>query len=215
MKLNGLMGFVYHAGEWIIRLVYANLLWMIFTLLGLGLFGFMPATVGLFTVIRQWIMGKNDVPAFQIFWETFRRELLRSNLIGVIFLAAGYVLRMDLIFLKSSSNPILHGVLILMLCLGLLYFITLLNFFPVYVHFEIPFIQYFKYALLIGISQLPSTIMMVIGGIVLFCLYWYVSGLMPLLCISLFSLVLMWFGYRGFEKIKYEKNGHPVVKSQG
>lgn len=205
MKLNGLMGVFYRCGEWVIKLVYANFLWVIFTVLGLGIFGLMPSTVALFTVLRQWMMGRDSVSAFRIFRQTFRREFLKSNAIGIIFLAGGYILRVDLIFLKSSTNPVLQGVLILMLCLGLLYFITLLNFFPVYVHFDIPFFRYFQYALMIGISQLPTTIMMVIGGIALFCLYWYVSGLMPLLCASLFSLIIMWFGSRAFKKIEIEQ----------
>lgn len=204
MQLKGLMKWIYQAGEWIIKLVYVNALWMLFTLCGFIIFGFMPATVGLFTVIRQWILG-NDVPAFQTFRKTFRGELMKSNLVGLIFLAAGYVLRVDLLFLKSSTNLYFHGLLVLMLCLGLLYFITLLNFFPVYVHFNVPFTRYFKYALLIGISQLPSTLMMVIGGIVLFCVYWYISGLIPLFCVSLFSLIIMWFAYRGFQKVEYQK----------
>lgn len=205
MQLNGLMKVIYQAGEWVIRLVYANLLWILFTLLGLGIFGIMPATVSLFTLLRQWIMGDETVPALKIFWNSYRKEFLKANMFGIIFLVVGYILRMDLIFLKTSSHLLFQILLVVIFCLGLLYFITLLNFFPVYVHFDISFSNYLKYALLIGVSQLSSTIMMILGGVILFCLYWYFSGLIPLLCVSLFSLNIMWFGYRSFKKIEYEQ----------
>lgn len=205
MRLNGLMKVVYQAGEWVIKLVYANLLWMFFTLLGLGIFGVMPATVGLFTLLRQWIMGNEREPAYKIYWNSFRQEFLRSNLVGLIFLVVGYILRMDIIFFKTSSHFIFQILLAVLFCVGLLYLITLLNFFPVYVHYKISFFAYFKYALLIGISQLSSTLMMIIGSVVIFCLYWYFSGLIPLLCFSLFSLNLMWFGYQAFKRIEYEQ----------
>lgn len=35
MELNGLMGVLYRFAEWIMRLAYANLLWILFTLTGL------------------------------------------------------------------------------------------------------------------------------------------------------------------------------------
>ncbi|GGH76220.1 putative membrane protein YesL [Pullulanibacillus pueri] len=208
MKLNGLMNVIYQGGEWIIKLVYANLLWIFFTIIGLGVFGVMPATVGLFTLLRQWIMGKEIVPAFQTMRETFRKEFFKSNLIGLIFLAIGYMLRMDILYFKSSSHLVFQFFLIIMLCLGLCYFITLLNFFPVYVHFDVKFFDYFKYALLIGVTQLASTIMMVLGSVVLFCLYWYFSGLIPLFCISFICLNLMWFGSRSFKKIELQQKQH-------
>lgn len=205
MQLNGLMKIVYHVGEWVIKLIYANLLWIFFTILGLGVFGIMPATVGLFALLRQWIIGNEAVSAFKTYWHSFRQEFVKINLFGIIFLGIGYILRIDIIFFKTSSHLMFQIFLVVMFCLGLLYFITLLNFFPVYVHFDISFFKYFKYALLIGVSQLSSTMMMILGSVAIFCLYWYFSGLIPLLCVSLFSLNLMWFGHRSFEKIKYEQ----------
>ena len=205
MQLNGLMKVFFNAGEWVIKLVYANVLWIVFTIIGLGILGIMPATVALFTLLRQWIIGNEQSSAFSTFWNCFKKEFIRANVIGVIFVAIGYILRMDIIFLKSSSELMYQIPLVIVLSVGVLYFITLLNFFPVYVHFDIKFYQYFKYALIIGITQLASTLMMIFGAVILFCLYWYFSGLIPLFCMSLISLNLMWFGYRAFKKIELEQ----------
>ncbi|MDQ0226120.1 YesL family protein [Metabacillus niabensis] len=205
MQLNGAMKVVYQAGEWIIRLVYANLLWMLFTLLGLGIFGFMPATVSLFALLRKWIIGNEVESAFTIFWTNYRKEFLKANLFGVMFLVIGLIIRLDILFFQDSSNIVFQILFVLMICLSLLYFITIVNFFPVYVHFDLSILNYVKYAFLIGLSQLSSTLMMIFGSIIIFCLYWYVSGLIPLLCVSLFCLNIMWFGYRAFKKIELEQ----------
>lgn len=205
MQLNGAMKVVYQAGEWIIRLVYANLLWMLFTLLGLGIFGFMPATVSLFALLRKWIIGNEVESAFTIFWTNYRKEFLKANLFGVMFLVIGLIIRLDILFFQDSSNIVFQILFVLMICLSLLYFITIVNFFPVYVHFDLSILNYVKYAFLIGLSQLSSTLMMIFGSIIIFCLYWYVSGLIPLLCVSLFCLNIMWFGYRSFKKIELEQ----------
>ena len=205
MQLHGLTKIVYQAGEWVTKLVYANLLWIFFTLMGLGVFGLMPATAALFTLLRQWIMGNEKEPAYKVFWRTFRQEFFKSNLFGLLFLAAGLILRMDIIYLRTSPHIPFQVLLIVVMCLSLLYFVTLVNFFPVYVHFNVSFFQYIKYAFLIGMTQLTSTLMMVLGAIIIFCLYWYVTGLIPLFCMSLFSLNVMWFGYRSFKKIENEQ----------
>jgi len=203
MQLNGLTGIIYQIGVWTIRLFYTNLLWFVFTLLGLGIFGIMPATVSLFAVLRQWVLKKEDFPIFKRFLYHYRKEFVKSNLFGLLFLVVGFIIRVDIIFLSESSTLMLQILSGVMLCIGLLFVIILLYFFPIYVHFDISFTQHIKYAFIIGISQISSTIMMIVGLIAVFCLYWYVSGLIPLFFMSLFSLNLMWFGYRSFVKIEY------------
>ncbi|SHN24652.1 YesL family protein [Gracilibacillus kekensis] len=203
MQLNGLTGIIYKIGIWTIRLFYTNLLWIVFTLLGLGVFGFMPATVSLFAVLRQWIIKKDDFPIFKSFLYYYRKEFIKSNLFGLLFLVVGFIIRVDIIFLKESSTLFLQILSGVMLCIGILFFIILLYFFPVYVHFNISFVQHIKYAFIIGVSQVASTIMMMLGLAIVFSLYWYISGLIPLFFMSLFCLNLMWFGYRSFVKIEY------------
>ena len=205
MNNSGLMKGVNLAGEWAIKLAYANILWIFFTLLGLGLFGIMPATTGLFTLLRKGIMGEDHEPALRIFWKTYRREFIPSNLIGLLFFAVGFILKMDMGFLRMQSNSVYQILFIIVMCVSILYFVTLLNFFPVYVHFKVSFLQQLKYAFLIGMTQISSTIMMGVGAVFIFCLYWYISGLIPLFCMSLFAMNIMWFGFRSFKRIEMKQ----------
>lgn len=46
----------------------------VFTLLGLGVFGIMPATAALFAVMRKWIQGQDNVPVLKTFWQEYKGE---------------------------------------------------------------------------------------------------------------------------------------------
>ena len=132
------------------RLAYANLLWILFTLLGLGIFGFMPATVAFFTVTRKWVMGDRDIPVFKTFWTTYRQEFFKSTLFGFLLFAIGYIIYIDLAF--SPTGGLFTLLRIALFICGIAYVILLLYIFPIYVHYDWRKRLYIKYALLIGIS---------------------------------------------------------------
>ena len=60
---NGLNRFC----TWVMRLAYLNVLWILFSLAGLVVFGLMPATAAMFTVAREWAKGNTDAPVFSVF----------------------------------------------------------------------------------------------------------------------------------------------------
>lgn len=63
--------------EWLFRLMWTNLLWIGFTILGLGIFGIMPATVAMFTVVRKWQMHETEISIWSVFKETYFKEWKR------------------------------------------------------------------------------------------------------------------------------------------
>ncbi|WP_279326382.1 YesL family protein [Bacillus litorisediminis] len=79
-----------------VRLVWTNLLWMAFTIMGAGVFGIMPATVAMFTVTRKWKLKEFDFSIRKLFIATYKREFVRSNIIGLIFSIIGVLLYIDL-----------------------------------------------------------------------------------------------------------------------
>ncbi|GAF20232.1 hypothetical protein JCM19046_4941 [Bacillus sp. JCM 19046] len=58
---------LYTWSDWAMRMAYLNIIWLLFTAIGLFLFGFMPATVALFTLVRKQLL-KQDVPVFKTFF---------------------------------------------------------------------------------------------------------------------------------------------------
>ncbi|MFC4402738.1 YesL family protein [Gracilibacillus xinjiangensis] len=69
---------LFTAAEWISRFAYVNLLWIGFSLLGLVVFGFFPATAAMFALVRQWIMGNIDKPVFSSIWVTIKKNFSKA-----------------------------------------------------------------------------------------------------------------------------------------
>lgn len=210
MELEGMTGRFYSICEIISRLAYANLLWIGFTLLGLGIFGFMPATTALFAVTRKWIMGERDVPIFKTFWATYRKEFLKSNMYGAVLFFIGYIIYVDLVLLPTGG---LFSVLrtAIFIC-GIIYFIMLLYIFPIYVHYDWKKSQYVKYALLIGVSHPHYTVLMGVGVASLYHLCMKFPGIIPFFSMSLLAYVMMWTVYKVIRRLEVaqqvQEHGH-------
>lgn len=67
--------------RWLSRLVWLNITWVLFTLLGGVVFGFFPATVTMCFIIRQYLNGA-EKSTLKTMWTVFKREFLRSNKVG-------------------------------------------------------------------------------------------------------------------------------------
>lgn len=167
--MNTISSGFYNFSLWISRLAYVNLLWIVFSLLGLGVLGLMPATAGMFAVIRKWVLGRDDIPVFSTFWGTFKKEFLKINLIGYILILIGYVLYMEvrILWVQESAVYILAGFGVLALIF--IYSIVLLYIFPIFAHFKLNTFQYIKWPAIIGIVHPILTI--VLGGGLLFLHY--------------------------------------------
>jgi uncharacterized membrane protein YesL len=193
LSMNGL----YTLTEWITRFAYVNLLWIGFSLLGLVVFGISPATVAMFTVIRKWIMGESDIPVFQTFWNSYKKEFLRSNGVGILLALFAYIIFIDLNYIKLDT--------ILQIPLYLIIFaiiMTLLYIFPVYVHYNVTFFQLFKNAFFIMMVNPVSSIMMLIGFMSLIFVMKFLPALLFFFGGSLSAGIIMSSCYLAFQKIE-------------
>lgn len=182
-------GGFYSILEWIMWLIYLNILWIVATIMGLGLFGFFPATVSLFTIIRQLLL-KEETSITKTFFQTYKREFFKANGVGFVLFIIAYILYMDLLFLDTIQNMFFYFFQIALIIVSILYVITLIYIFPVYVHFKLKFIQYFKHAFLIGIFSPLMNLAMIAGFVFLYFIYKWLPGLMPVFGLSLVSLLI-------------------------
>jgi uncharacterized membrane protein YesL len=154
---------LYSLTEWITKFAYLNILWIGFSLLGLVVFGFLPATVALFTILRKWIMGEYETPVFQTFWTTYKKEFFKGNLLGIVFVFLAGLVYVDLYFMDlngSNGLQVTHIPLYLMiLAIVMTVFYTI----PVYVHYNTGFVQIFKNAFLIMLVNPMSNVVMLAG----------------------------------------------------
>jgi len=163
--MEGFIAGYYKFSVWITRFAYLNLLWILFTLLGFIVFGFMPATAAMFAVVRKWNMGEDDIPIFKTFWKAYREDFLKTNGLGLILFFIGYILIMEFKILRLQESVIYFIVSFSVLAILILYAIVLTYFFPIYVHFNLKISDYLKWPFIIGIVHPILTLFLVVGTV--------------------------------------------------
>ncbi|MBS4207839.1 YesL family protein [Bacillus sp. FJAT-50079] len=201
MKFGGFDGLFFRSCEFISRIAYANVLWFLFTVLGLGVFGIAPATVALYSINRKWVMGETDVPIFQTFWNVYKKEFLKANLLGFLLALVGFILYVDLAYLPTAG--ILYTVVrYAIIAISFVYLVVLLYIFPVYVHFNGSLKTYFKYAAVFGLSYPLFTFMMIIGAMLLYTGLSLLPGLIPFFSLCLLAYMIMWIALQVFARVE-------------
>ncbi|MCM2582722.1 YesL family protein [Bacillus stercoris] len=187
--------------EWIMRFVYTNLLWLLFALLGLGVFGIMPATAALFAVMRKWIQGQDNVSVLKTFWREYKAEFFRSNLIGAVLAIIGMIIYIDLAFIYPS-HFLLHVLRFAIMIFGFLFVSMLFYVFPLLVHFDWKKRLYVKFSLLLSVAYLQYTLAMLALTVALFFLLAYLPGIVPFFSVSLISYCHMRMAYAVLLKVE-------------
>ncbi|WML41324.1 YesL family protein [Neobacillus sp. OS1-2] len=199
------MGKLFIVCEWMMKLAYLNLLWFLFSIAGFLLFGIMPATVALFTIIRKWLMKETDVPVWQTFLTAYRREFKRANGLGICLAISGVFLASDFLFLRMVDGALQLALLAPLLIITMGYIIIVLYIFPVYVHYEGTLMDYLKNAFFIGVLNFHITLLLLAGlGAILFLML-YQPGLIPFFGGASMAWIFMIGGNYCFKRISYKK----------
>ena len=205
--MKGVTSWYIRAGEWALNLFLLNVLWILFSALGLFAFGIFPATAAMFAVIRKLNMAKEDVHVFKLFWKTYKVEFMKSNLIGYIFLMVGFLLYVDLRVLQQLDSSLLNLILtVATFILVFLYLLTLLYVFPVFVHLNLKTVEYIKYAFILAIGKPKQSLLILLALAISMFLLIQVPGLIPVFGISIFSFILMKISSSSFPPIESTHN---------
>ncbi|WP_431801460.1 YesL family protein [Halobacillus andaensis] len=202
MDFGGLSGVAYTCCYWFVKFCYVNLLWILFTLVGMVLFGVGPATVAMFTIMRHWLRGNETVPVFSEFGRAFKKEFIKSNAVSLILLGLGYILYMYFLTLQSMSGFGVQLLYFASLSVLFLYVVVLFYVFPVYVHYKLNIKGVLKQSFLIGISYPLHTFTMILGSFIAYLIvdilafqFFFVG--------STISFVIMLCAIRAFTKLEY------------
>jgi uncharacterized membrane protein YesL len=188
--------------EWIMKLAYVNLLWLLFTVAGLVVFGFMPATVSLFTIVRKWQMKQAEVPVWNTFLSIYKKEFIKSNLLGLMLIIWAGIILLDWHFVNGLEGSMQMVFFVPLLIISVLYFCTLMNLFPVYVHYDLRVTEYIKNSCLLGILHLHITLILTASaGSIIFVLL-YSPAFIPFFSAVSVSWILMYGGMYNFRKIE-------------
>lgn len=201
--MNSIVNGYYQFCLWTMRFAYVNLLWIMFSIFGLIVFGFMPATVAMFVVIRKWIRKENEIAIFQTFWKSFRSEFIKSNLLGFILFFIGYVLSLELSILRAQDNIAYQIASFGVIAIFILYFIILLYFFPIFVHFKLKTLQYIKWPFIVGlIHPILTVFLIVVVFLINYITFKTIPGLLFFFGGSITAFILMWGVSKTFSRLE-------------
>lgn len=199
--MAGVVNGYYYFAIWVSRFAYLNILWILFTILGLGIFGFMPATVAMFSVVRKWNMGERDVAIFSLFWQSYRQEFVKANGLGMILVGIGYLLSIEFQILSTQNSLLYVIVRLSVLVIAFLYIILLLYFFPIFVHFNLKPLHYLKWPFIIGMIHPILTIFLMVSlGILHYLTFTTIPALLFFFGGSVTAFILMWGASQTFSK---------------
>ncbi|MDT8860176.1 YesL family protein [Alkalihalobacillus sp. MEB130] len=200
MRFGGMVGKFHEVTDWIIKFVYVNILWIIFSLLGLVLVGFFPATTAMFAVVRKWIMGQHDIPIFKSFLKAFQTEFKKANTLGYILVIIGAVLYMDSQIVQQLTNPIWQLLQIPLFIALVIFALMALYAIPLFTHYHLSYLFIIRNAVLLVFKHPMMTILM---GLSLYGLY-VITMSFPAVAVlfggSITSFVIMRFSLILFEK---------------
>ncbi|RKL68231.1 hypothetical protein CR203_07025 [Salipaludibacillus neizhouensis] len=179
-----------------------NILWLFFTVLGLGVLGLFPATVAMFSISRKWIQGDRDIPVVKTFWTMFKSNFMKANIYGWMIALAGVVLYVNYLIIVAAGTETPIFVVIAFILVVISYLLMIVSVIPVSIHFEGN-----------GREILRKTSMFVLGRIHIALLFllivWtvgYMSLALPVFILffsgSVLSYIMMWFFTQTLEKFE-------------
>ncbi|WP_456276466.1 YesL family protein [Bacillus sp. AK128] len=202
MEMQGIYGGFYRICEWIMRLAYVQFLWFIFTLAGIGVLGVFPATSALFTVIRKWVMGEHDISIYVTFKSAYKKDFWKINGLGWILAVIGFILVVDLMIFKFGENGLTTLIRIMVISLLFIYSLTILFFFPVYVHYSFSLKEYIKNSFLFSLTSPILTVTIVVGYFILYKVLAILPGLIPFFSIAMYAYLSMWCSFKVFQRLE-------------
>lgn len=204
MYMRGIMGGFYSACEWIVRMAYLNILWIGFTMLGFVVLGIFPATVAMFTIARKFYQGEADLPIFQQFWKTYKKEFVKTNLFGYTLVIIGAILAFDIYFFYQLEGLVSQILFYVFIALTFNFVVMLFYIFPVYVHYDLKFFQNIKYALIIGMSNPFHTLSMILCFVFMYFVIEVAPAALLFLSVAPLSMMMMLIAYRIFMRIEHK-----------
>lgn len=204
MQYKGLMGLIYNISNWIMRLAYINFLWIVFSIAGLVVFGFFPATAAMFAVIRNLIIHNDDRSIFKTFWKSYKSEFMQANIIGYFMFIVTYLLYINFMFIQAMDSGFMTTIiLVIFFTFGIIFAVVFLYVFPVLVHYKLKTVETIKSAFLIGVLSPFYTLLMVstIGAIIFG--FFLVPNFSPFFFGSVLTLFIMANAYRAIIKVDH------------
>ncbi|QGH32818.1 DUF624 domain-containing protein [Gracilibacillus salitolerans] len=142
----------------LLKLVYLNMLWFLFTIFGIILFGIIPATLAVCKVQHHLLTEKHVPSIGRLFWETYRSHFFKVNQLAIVLGSIGFIIYFDIQFFMDQEGLWSYVVSVCFYIISVWFMITLLYIFPTYLHYQLSLFGYIKYSFIVGMLNPIKTI---------------------------------------------------------
>jgi uncharacterized membrane protein YesL len=184
--------------EMITEFVMLNVMWFAGCILGGVIFGWAPSTVALLTVIRNKIMKKEYYGVVRSFWATYKKEFVKSNMLGVVCMLFLIIVSINKINFDLQPEGIfailsaMSTVVRVVICGIILYM------FPLYVHYNMSLKEYFIRALNLLVVKPFVTICIILWTFLAYVIIIRIPGLIAIFGVSVYFYGIMAINYQFF-----------------
>lgn len=199
--------------DWAYRLLYLNVLWMLFSLMGFLIFGLFPSTVAMFYITKEWLNGNNDLPIFKTFFTKFKEEYIRAQIVGLIVAVVGFFLYFNILFFFQKEEAIFYPLRYLFTTLGFVYVMMLSFLFPIFVLNKYKLVELVKNVLIISVTRLHHSFIMVLGSLTILVVFSKFAGFFILFFGSVNALWLTWNAHIAFKKIENKRGRLQTIQN--
>ncbi|UTR16538.1 DUF624 domain-containing protein [Salipaludibacillus sp. LMS25] len=197
-KFNSIFVFIY-------RLALLNLLWMLFTALGLIFFGAGPASAAVFEVSRK-IIQRDNPAVFRHFLITFKKTFFKANLFFAVWTVFFVIILADLYLLTMWQHEFAATAQYIILTIMGFFTLFTMQFLAIYTHFDLPVRGMLKNAFIMTFVFPIKTAILISGYAGIAWMMYSVPGLIPMFSFSLIAYFTMWLSLSSFNKLRYIKN---------
>lgn len=224
LEMKGPMGGLYRITEWITRIAFTNILWVLCSLpflfflvtkfmmmvqvpdavneqilanwiMGiLAPFVLFPATAAMFTVVRKWVMGDPDIPVFKTFFRGYKENYKQAMIGGFVYTLLFVIMYIDYTVYMTQMGDGFQLVGIIMLVLLLVLFVSLFNFFSMAVHYEMKSTQLLKNAVLLTLIRPFRVFSTLVGSALLI----FIGIRVPVLFVFFLFCIMAVFAFFNF-----------------
>ncbi|WP_082233004.1 YesL family protein [Halobacillus massiliensis] len=190
---------------WITKLTLLNMLWFLYSVLGLVVGGVFPATVSALGVAKKWLAGEREIKTHLMFKEIFKREFKSANKLGWTLTIIGILLYINYRLIDNDQGQLSILVPAAFYIIVFLYLLITLWSFPMLTYYQTTTFKYIKNSLVIGLTKLHISLAI---GVLLFAVTYHslnIPVLFLFFYISSCAIGWMWLAIRVFTAIPAEK----------
>ncbi len=172
-------------------LVWLNILYIICCL---PIFTIGAATSALYYVTMKMVADEEGYIT-KSFFKSFKDNFKQATIIWLFLMLAGFIFFIDFRILRSMEGTPSKVIYVIICVVAMLVMFMTTYIFPLLAKFENTIKNSIKNAFLISIRHFPYTILLIIGFIAPFVIIYFITALLPILFLGIFSLIAFYSSF--------------------